>query len=178
MCYKPIVFPNNKIIATVTHICCTAHMLIRLPHFTSYCSKSTEFHYVSFSSWQTLSFNFGIRSWNVTLTFFFLLFIYPRGEQFSESGPYNPFRHHIHNQVFQDIIYFWSHHNTKVFEWHGAEMYDSLSVLIKLRFLSCHRNSPQSGEGRKQNIHVLTQETIMYYRCNCSWLLWSKSLEF
>jgi len=68
------VFPNNKIIATVTHVGCTAHMLISLPHFTSYCSKCTEFHYVSLSSWQTVSFNIGIGSWNVTLHFFFLFF--------------------------------------------------------------------------------------------------------
>lgn len=89
MCYKPIVFPNNKIIATVTHIGCTAHMLIPLPHFTSYCSKCTEFHYVSLSSWQMVSFNISIRTWNVTLHFF--SFLFPRGEKFSGSGPHNPF---------------------------------------------------------------------------------------
>jgi hypothetical protein len=93
MCYKPIVFQNNKIIATVTHVGCTAHMLIPLPHFTTYCSKCTEFHYVSLSSWQTVSFNIGIRAWNVTLHFFPYLF--PRGENFSGSGPHNPFRHQI-----------------------------------------------------------------------------------
>lgn len=146
MCYKPIVFPNNKIIATVTHVGCTAHMLIPLPHFTSYCSKCTEFHYVSLSSWQTVSFNIGIRSWNVTLHFF--SFLFPRGEKFSGNGPHNPFRHQIHNPVFQGIVFFWSHHNTKVSELHGAEMYDYLSELTSLSFLSCHRYQPQSGDGK------------------------------
>ena len=44
MCYKPIVFSNNKIIATVTHVCCTAHTLTLLHLVMSYCSKCTEFH--------------------------------------------------------------------------------------------------------------------------------------
>jgi len=84
MCYKPIVFPNNKIIATVTHVGCTAHMLIPLPRYTSYCSKCTEFHYVSLSSWRTVSLNIGIRSWNVTLHFF--LFFSQGVKNFQEVG--------------------------------------------------------------------------------------------
>jgi hypothetical protein len=49
--------------------------------------------------------------------------------------------------MFQDIVYFWSH-NTKVFELHGAEMYDYLSELTNLSFLSCRRYQPQSGDGK------------------------------
>ena len=147
MCYKPIVFPNNKIIATVTHVGCTAHMLIPLPHFTTYCSKCTEFHYVSLSSRQKVSFNIGIRSWNVTLHFFFLFF--SQGvKSFQEVGHITPFRHQIHNPVCQGIVYFWSHHNTKVFELHGAEIYYYLSELTNLSFLSCHSYQPQSGDGK------------------------------
>lgn len=58
----------------VTHAGCTAYMLIQLPSFTSYCSKCTEFHYISFSAWQTVSCNFDIRCWKVTLTLYFLFF--------------------------------------------------------------------------------------------------------
>ena len=151
MCYKPIVFPNNKIIATVTHVGCTAHMLIPLPHFTRYCSKCTELHYVSLSVWQTVSFNFGIRSWNVTLTLFFSLF--SQGvKSFQEVG-------HI---TLSDIKYTIRCYRTLFISGHiitqqylncGAEMYDSLSQLTGLTFLSCHRYRPHSGE-RKQNIYV------------------------
>jgi len=77
-------------------------------------------------------------------TFFSVLF--PRGEKFSGSGPHNPFRHQIHNPGFQDIVYFWSDHNRKVCELHGVEMYDYLSELTNLSFLSCRKYQPQSGD--------------------------------
>lgn len=153
MCYKPTVFPNNKIIATVTHVGCTAHMLIPLPHFTSYCWKCREFHYVSLSSWQTVSFNIGIRSWNITLHFF--SFLFPRGDKFSRSGPHNPFRHQILIQCFTTLFISGHGHiiTQKCLNCMVQKCMIIWSELTNLRFLSCRRYQPQVWRRKIEYLH-------------------------